>query len=40
MESDVMARVSTGASAGFVLLYTGGDGRFEGRKLCEALIDD
>ena len=37
---DVTARVITGASAGLFLLYTGGEGRFAGRKLCAALIAD
>jgi hypothetical protein len=31
--SDVSASVSTGASAGFTLLYTGGLGRSEGRRV-------
>src|ERR1700739_4095292 len=40
MVLDVAARASTGGSAGVVLLYIGGEGRFAGRKLDGALITD
>ena len=35
---EVIAIVSTGASAGFDFEYTGGTGRSDGRRLCAALI--
>ena len=37
-EGEVMATVSTGASAGFTLLYNGGMGKSLGSKLAPALI--
>src|SRR5580704_17944734 len=40
IDFELTAIVSTGASAGFVLLYTGGDGRLAGNRLCDALIAD